>query len=264
MLFISKYEAFREQLLRIPGVEKVGFSRAVPGTIYNNNAFFNDEDPEKGTYLLNQTQVSFDFPQALGVQLVEGRFFSREYGTDSTAVLINEAAVKSLGLKDPVGKYILQPRGPQQFQKLRIIGVMKDFNIESMHKAIAPVCFTVLGTGGGDQFALSRLSGNDVLQQSEASKRKWQEFTAKQPFQYDFFSDSWDNLYASEMKTGKIFILFSVLAIFIACLGLIGLITYITNKRTREIGIRKTYGASMQVVLGLLSREVVILILISS
>ena len=139
MLFIRQLEAFREQVLQIPGVENVGFSRAVPGTTFNNNAFFKDDDPEKNTYLINQTQVSFDFPQALGVQLVEGRFFSREFGTDSSAVLINEAAVKSLGLKDPVGKFILQPRGPQQFQKLKIIGVMKDFNIESMHKAITPV-----------------------------------------------------------------------------------------------------------------------------
>ncbi|MBK7132837.1 MAG: FtsX-like permease family protein [Bacteroidales bacterium] len=85
-----------------------------------------------------------------------------------------------------------------------------------------------------------------------------------QPFQYDFFTDSWNNLYRSEMKTGKIFIIFSVLAIFIACIGLLGLVTFITNKRTREIGIRKTYGASINVVLGLLSKEVIYLILISS
>jgi putative ABC transport system permease protein len=262
--FYEQLEPFRDQLLQIPGVEKVGFSRAVPGTNYNNNAFFKDDDPEKNTYLLNQTQVSFDFPQALGVQLLEGRFYSREYGTDSTAVLINEAAVKSLGLKDPVGKYILQPRGPQQFQKLKIIGIMKDFNIESMHKAITPVCFTVLYRGGGDQYATVRLSGNDVTATIRAIEQKWQSFTTKQPFQYDFFTDTWDHLYATEMKTGKIFIIFSILAIFIACLGLLGLVTYITNKRTREIGIRKTYGASIQVVLRLLSREVVYLIAASS
>jgi len=84
------------------------------------------------------------------------------------------------------------------------------------------------------------------------------------PFQYDFFSDRWNNLYSSEIKTGRIFLIFSFLAIFIACIGLIGLIAYITNKRTKEIGIRKTYGASGQVVLGLLSKEVIYLIAISS
>jgi putative ABC transport system permease protein len=262
--FWRQLEPFRDQLLQIPGVEKVGFSRQVPGTNFSNNAFFNDEDPEKKTYLLQQAQVSLDFPQALGVQLLEGRFFSREYSTDSTAVLINEAAVKSLGLKDPVGKNILQPRGPQQFQKLKIIGIMKDFNITSMHKAIDPVIFTVMRRGGGDQYATIRLTGKDINTTIKVIEQVWLSFTSMQPFQYDFFTDTWNNLYKTEMKTGKIFVLFSVLAILIACLGLLGLVTFITNKRTREIGIRKTYGASVQVVLGLLSKEVVYLILISS
>jgi len=262
--FFRQMTSFHDQLLEIPGVEKVGFSRAVPGTNFNNNAFFNDEDPEKKTYLLQQTQVSFDFPEALGVKLAEGRFFSREFSTDTLAVMINEAAVKSLGLTDPVGKYILQPRGPGQFQKLKIIGIMKDFNITSMHKSIDPVCFTVLRRGGGDQFATIRLSGTNVNETIREIEKKWQMFTQLQPFQYEFFTDTWNNLYKAEMKTGKIFILFSILAILIACLGLLGLITFITNKRTREIGIRKTYGASTGIVLQLLSKEVVYLILISS
>jgi putative ABC transport system permease protein len=109
-----------------------------------------------------------------------------------------------------------------------------------------------------------RLSGNNVNATIKAIEQKWVSFTNMQPFQYDFFSDTWNNLYKSEMKTGKIFILFSILAILIACIGLIGLVTFITNKRTREIGIRKTYGASIAIVLQLLSKEVINLILISS
>jgi putative ABC transport system permease protein len=170
--FWKQCESFRNQLLQIQGVDKVGFSRQVPGTNFNNNAFFNDEDPEKKTYLLEQAQVSIDYPEALGVQLTEGRFFSRDFSTDSTAVLLNETAVKSLGLTDPVGKYILQPRGPQQFQKLQIIGVMKDFNITSMHKAIEPVCFTVMGGGGGDQFATVRLTGNNIKETMKSIEDK--------------------------------------------------------------------------------------------
>jgi len=262
--FFRQIGSFRDQLLQIPGIESVGISRQIPGTNFNNNAFFNDEDPEKKTYLLQQAQVSLDFPQTLGVKLVDGRFLSREFRTDSVAVLINEAAVKSLGLKDPVGKFVLQPRGPQQFQKLKIIGVMKDFNITSMHKAIDPVIFTVMGQGGGDQYAAVRLKGTDINATLKTIENTWQSFTSMQPFQYDFFTDIWNNLYRAEMKTGKIFILFSILAVFIACIGLIGLVTFITNKRTKEIGIRKTYGASIQIVLQLLSKEVVYLILISS
>ncbi len=136
---------------------------------------------------------------------------------------------------------------------------MEDFNIESLHQAITPVCFTVGSGGGGDQFAVVRISGNDVQGTIRAIEDVWQKFTPNMPFQYDFFTDRWNNLYSSELKTGRIFLIFSFLAIFIACLGLIGLVTYVTNKRTKEIGIRKSYGASERVVLGLLSREVIYL-----
>lgn len=262
--FWQQMEAFRTQVLDIPGVERTGFSRAVPGTDFNNNAFFKDNDPEKNTYLINQAQVSFDFPEALGVQLAEGRFFSKEFGTDSTAILINEAAVRFLGFKDPVGQYILQPGGPQEWIRYQIIGVMKDFNIESMHKEIGPVCFTVNRGGGGDQFAVIRLSGNNPGGTITEIEKLWKTFTPNMPFQHEFFADKWNNLYTSEMKTGKIFLIFSFLAIFIACIGLIGLVTYITNRRIRGIGIRKSYGASTPVILALLSKEMFNIILISS
>lgn len=263
--FWRQREAFRQQVMQIDGVVNAGFSRQVPGMDFSNNAFFRDDDPDKNTYLLQQAWVSFDFPQTLGVRLAEGRFFSRDFGTDSTSVMINEAAVKSLGLKEPVvGQYILQPGGPQSFQRFQIIGVMKDFNITSMHKAIDPVCFSVLYPAGGDQYATVRLSGKNVPSTLKAIEEKWKEFTPDQPFQYEFFSDTWSNLYKAETKTGKIFIIFSLLAVFIASLGLVGLVAFMTNKRTREVGIRKTYGASVPVILRLLVKETVILILVSS
>jgi putative ABC transport system permease protein len=263
--FWRQRETFRNQLMQTNGVVNVGFSRQVPGMDYSNNAFFRDDDPDKNMYLIQQAWVSFDYPQTLGVKLASGRLFSRDYGTDSTAVLINEAAVRLLGLKEPVvGQYILEPAGPDEFRRYQIIGVMKDFNITSMHKAIDPVCFSVLPPGGGDQFATIRLSGKNVPATLAALEEKWKEFTPNMPFQYEFFSDTWNNLYTAEIKTGRIFILFSILAVFIACIGLIGLVTFMTNKRTREIGIRKTYGASAMIVHNLLVKEVLILIGISS
>ena len=141
---------------------------------------------------------------------------------------------------------------------------MKDFNIESMHKEIGPVCFTINRGGGGDQFAVIRLSGVNVGGTIAEIEKLWKTYTPDMPFHHEFFADKWNNLYTSEMKTGKIFLLFSFLAIFIACIGLIGLVTYITNRRTREIGIRKSYGASTLVVLALLSKEMFNIILISS
>lgn len=263
--FWRQRETFREQVLQIGGVVNAGFSRQVPGMDYSYNGFLRDDDPLKNTYLLQQAWVSFDYPQTLGVRLASGRFFSREFGTDSTSVMINEAAVKLLGLKEPVvGQYIQQPQGPGQFARYQIIGVMKNFNITTVHKAIDPVCFSILYPVGSDQFATVRLSGDNIPASIAAIEETWKRFSPNQPFQYEFFTDTWENLYSSEMKTGKIFILFSLLAIFIACIGLIGLVTFMTNKRTREIGIRKTYGASIPVVLNLLVKEVLILICISS
>ena len=256
-------ESFKEQALKLPGVEKVANATAIPGTNFNNNAFFLDNDPTKTPYLINQDIVSYDFAEVMGIKLAEGRFFSREYGTDTMAVLINETAVRSLGLKDPLGKYIMQPRGPGQFEKYRIVGIMKDFNIASLHNKITPVCFTFM-QGNYEGYLCIRLTGKDVQATIKSIENLWKDFSNRQPFQYSFFSDRFNQLYEIEFKAGRIFILFSILAIFIACLGLIGLITYMTTIRTREVGIRKTYGATRNGIVALLSKEVVVLILISS
>jgi len=204
-----------------------------------------------------------DYPEALGIKLVAGRFFSKEYGTDTTAILINETAVKSLGMTDPLGKYLLQPYRGGQFLKRTIIGVMKDFNIESLHSRITPVCLTFM-PGNYPGYLCIRLNGKNIQGTIRAIENLWNDYSNKQPFQYSFFADEFNKQYESEYKAGRIFILFSVLAIFIACLGLIGLITYMTTIRTREVGIRKTFGASKNTIVTLLSREVIFLIIISS
>jgi putative ABC transport system permease protein len=259
----KRIESFKEQVLQIPGVQKIANTQAIPGTNFNNNAFFLDNDPTKATYLINQTSVSFGFAEVMGIKLASGRFFSKEYGTDTTAVIINETAVKFLGMADPVGKYLLQPRGPGTFEKLRIVGIMKDFNIKSLHEKIPPVCFTFM-RGNYEGYLCIRLDGKNTQATIKAIENLWKDFSNRQPFQYSFFNDEFNRHYETELKTGRIFILFSVLAIFIACLGLIGLITYMTTIRTREVGIRKSFGATREIIVKLLSREVVVLILISS
>lgn len=177
--------------------------------------------------------------------------------------MINETAVKFLGLADPIGKYILRPSGPGKFDKLRVVGIMKDFNIQSLHDMIPPFCFTLM-RGNYEGYLCIRLNGKNTQGAIRSIESVWKDYSNRQPFQYSFFADEFNKNYETELKTGRIFILFSVLAIFIACLGLIGLITYMTTIRTREVGIRKTYGATRSLIVTLLSREVIILILISS
>lgn len=261
----KKLESLKEQVLQIPGVERIGNATALPGTTnFNNNAFFLDNDPTKTTYLLNQESVSFGFAEVLGVKLADGRYLSRDYGNDTLSVLINETAVKFLGLKDPLGKYLLRPRGgPNEYDRLRIVGIMKDFNIASLHEKITPVCFTIM-RGNYEGYLCIRLNGKNMHGTIQSIEKIWKDYSNRQPFQYSFFADDFNKNYETEFKTGKIFIIFSILAIFIACLGLIGLITYMTTIRTREVGIRKTYGASRTIIVTLLSREVIVLIGISS
>jgi putative ABC transport system permease protein len=259
----KKLDSFKEQILQIPGVEKIGNSTSIPGTEYNNNAFFLDNDPTKATYLINQCNVSFGFTEVMGIKLTGGRYFSKEYGTDTLAVMINETAVKSLGLTDPIGKYLLRPNGPGTFDKLRIVGIMKDFNIASLHEKISPVGFTFM-RGNYEGYLCIRLNGRNTQTTIKSIENIWNDYSNKQPFQFSFFADEFNKHYEAEFKTGRIFILFSILAIFIACLGLIGLITYMTTIRTREVGVRKAFGATRGIVVTLLSREVIILILISS
>jgi len=259
----KRLESFKEQVLQIPGVEKIANSTSIPGTEFNNNAFFLDNDPTKTTYLLNQCNVSFGFAEVMGIKLAEGRYFSKEFGTDTTAVMINETAMKFLGLKEPLGKYLLRPSGPGEFEKLRIVGIMKDFNIASLHEKITPVCFSFM-RGNYEGYLCIRLNEKYTQGTIKSIETIWKDFSNRQPFQYSFFADEFNKSYESELKTGRIFILFSILAILIACLGLIGLITYMTTIRTREVGIRKSFGANRTIIVALLSREVVVLILISS
>jgi putative ABC transport system permease protein len=258
-----RIESFKEQVLHIPGVEKAANATGIPGKLYSNNAFLLDDDPTKATHLIMQDQISYGYPEAMGIKLAAGRFFSKEYGTDTTAILINETAVKSLGLTDPLGKFILQPSGPGQVVKRKIVGVMKDFHIESLHTRIAPVCFTFM-SGNYPGYLCIRLNGNDLQGTIREVEKLWSDFSNRQPFQYSFFAEEFNGQYETEIKAGRIFILFSFLAIFIACLGLTGLITYMTTVRTREVGIRKSMGASVNTIVALLSGEIVILILVSS
>jgi putative ABC transport system permease protein len=259
----NQIDSFKEQVLQIPGIEKAANATSIPGKLYSNNAFFIDNDATKATHIMMQDQISYGYPEALGIKIAEGRFFSRDYGTDTTAILINETAVKSLGLKDPLGKYLLQPSGPGKYVKRKIVGVMKDFQVESLHTRIAPVCFTFM-SGNYPGYLCLRLNGKNVNETIRAVEILWSEFSNRQPFQYSFFDEEFNKSYETESKTGRIFIMISFLAIFIACLGLIGLITYNTTIRSREVGVRKAFGASIHSIVVLLSGEVIALIIISS
>jgi putative ABC transport system permease protein len=256
-------ETFRQQLLEIPGVKSSGYSTAFPGKGFYHTAVIPGGDPSETTCWINQGIVSYDYAETMGIKLAEGRFFSREYGTDTMSVILNQSAVKLLNFKDPLGKYILHPNNRDQYDKLKIIGIMKDFNIESLHSGIKPVCLTFM-PGNYAGYLCIRLNGINMKEAISSVEKLWAQYSGSQPFQYSFFEDEYNSLYESEIKSGRIFIIFAILAIFIACLGLIGLITYMTDIRRREVGVRKTFGATGSTIVSLFSGEVIMLILIAS
>ena len=197
----------------------------------------------------------------MGMEIIEGRNFSREFGSDSLGMILNETAVKSAGLENPIGKKIYTTFGPNApLIPFTIIGVVKNFNYESLRHNVGPLSM-VLGNNSWE--SIYRFKTSDVAGLISNIENKYKAMASGMPFNYRFLDDSFDNMYRQEQRVGKVALTFSFLAIIIACLGLFGLATYIAEQRTKEIGIRKVLGASVSNVVTMLSTDFIKLVLIS-
>ncbi len=253
-------EVFRNELLTHPNVNVVANAKTLPGKDYAIRSYRRPNDPE--TFLFLNNQVNYDYLELMGMELIDGRFFSEEYGLDSNAVVINESAAEALGFGDTaVGKNLISAF--KKGRMLTIVGVVKDYNFESLHRAITPFSMEL------DQKAAGYLSvkiSNDrnIRETVQFIEEKWNGHTGSKPFQSYFFDQEYENLYTSETNTGRLLMIFASLSVLIACLGLIGLITYTAAVRRKEIGIRKVLGASTTTLVRLMSSKVAQLILIAT
>jgi len=177
--------------------------------------------------------------------------------SDSAATVINQAMADKLGLKDPVGKRI-----ENGWQKFTIIGVMEDFNFETMKQTVSPLCFE-LNKNYPSSIIAVKINGADTKNAVSYVANTWKSFSPSQPFRYTFLDAGFANMYADVQRTGNIFTSFAVLAIIIACLGLFGLSTFAAEQRTKEIGIRKVLGASVGGIATMLSKDFLKLVIIS-
>ena len=184
----------------------------------------------------------------------EGRFFSREHPSDTTAVVINEATAKIFGLKDPVGRNLVQAGAKIQIP-FKIIGVTDDFNYESLHQKVRPLIMFLYRQGGFGKYISVRIAAGSNGSVIGDLGNIWKKYAGNEAFDYNFLDQNLARLYVSEQRTSEIAGVFSILAIFIACLGLLGLAAFITEQRTKEIGIRKVLGASVPEIVFLLSKE---------
>jgi putative ABC transport system permease protein len=256
-------DAFKEQLVQNANIIAAANATSIPTRQYSDNAHWLEDWDWNDIFTLASTRVSYDLDQAMGLEMASGRFFSRDMPTDSFAVVINEAAVKALGLEDPLNTRFKEPADDgEEVRFTPVIGVVKDFHFASLQADIAPMVMHFM-PGNYEGFICIRLGDGSRKESLALVENAWNEFTNDAPFLYSWMDDEFNKLFATEKRTSQILLVFSFLSIFITCLGLLGLISYTTNQRTREIGIRKIMGASVQVVMRLLSREVINLLIIS-
>jgi putative ABC transport system permease protein len=213
---------------------------------------------------MQQWRVDYDYIKTLGMQIAKGRNFSKDFGSDSTAVILNETAAKVLDFDDPLGKKIYQNYQDQNGTRLvsyTIIGVVKDFHFESLKQNIYPLGLFLGHSNNIISFKVNTANIQPLVSQIQT---KWKTLAPGMPFDYRFMDEAFNNMYRGEQRVGTVAITFSVLAVLIACLGLFGLVTYMANQRTKEIGVRKVLGASVGNVVSMLSKDFIILVLIAS
>jgi len=260
-------ETFRRELANQPGVIDAAISGSIPskgvfGDGYEPEATETDK-PILSDIGLSSFMVDEHFIPTFKMQILDGRNFSKDFN-DSASVILNETAVKQIGWKEPVGKYLGYSGNDQKF---KVIGVVKDFNVESFHQLIEP--FALFHTssktyGVNSSFISVRIKPGTTSTSLNNIETIWKSFLPATPFDYSFLDEEFESLYRSEQRMGKVFGIFTFLSIFVACLGLFGLSIYTAERRRKEIGVRKVLGASVQNVVGLLSRDFLKLVLIAT
>ncbi len=257
-----QFPNFKNALQQNPGILFVSASSNVPGGAIGVGLLHPEGIPENENMSMELMFADHDFLPTLGIAMVAGRNFSRDYSTDSTdAFIINETAAARLGWKsDAVGKIL----DFVDRRRARVIGVMKDFHMKSLHQKIEPLAVHLAFSPDPYINFVVRLSPQDLPAKLAFVEEKWRAVYPLHPFEYSFLDDDFDNLYRAEQVRGKIFSAFAGLAIFIACLGLFGLAAFSAEQRTKEIGIRKILGAAEGQIVFLLSKEFVVLVMLAN
>jgi putative ABC transport system permease protein len=249
------YTAFKEEIVKHPGFVSASFTQSLPPKIASTG-FLKVKGSAQlvGTFLCSADQ---DLVATMGYQVKSGRYFSREFLSDSNAVVINEACARLLGLDDYEGKQI----GFADDNMYHLIGIIKDFNFESLKSDVEPL--SIFFNAEAKRMLAVRVTPENLQEKISFVEATWKKYANGQPFEYSFVDEDFDSLFRAEQRLGSVFAVFTTLAIFIACLGLFGLVTYMAAQRTKEIGIRKVLGASLGQVTILLLSDLIRLVVIS-
>jgi putative ABC transport system permease protein len=251
-------ESFVNELRNIPNVIAVARTQSLPTEIIGNTVMQKKGAPSEEMQSFNFWYAYHDLDKSMGFKMVEGRYFSEEFASDTSAMVINQAAVKSFGFEgSPVGQIVVMNGDDER----TVVGIMEDFHYESLHQKISPL---VIACHPVYTYLAIRFGEGSIQETLRAIEAKWQEFVPDQEIDYYFMDQSVDNQYSDEKRARVLFTSFSVLAIIIASLGLLGLSSYSAEQRTREIGIRKVMGANIWMMVWLLLNEINKLFVIST
>jgi len=257
-------QVYKQQMLKDPRIVNATASGYKPaGPTNSNNALVYPQGHDNKMMKTVGYHIDEQYIPTFGMQMATGRNFSSVFATDSSGMIINESAAKAFGWNnntalDKTIVWVNSHKGDKF--SFHVIGVVKDFHFKSLHDPITPLLMTLEPEGG----LIFKIRTTDVAGLLSTMKKQWDAFNTDEPFTYAFMDDLYNKTYAAEQKTGTILNIFSVLIIFVACLGLFGLATYTAEQRTKEIGIRKVLGASVTQVTQMLSKEFLKLVLIAS
>jgi putative ABC transport system permease protein len=260
-------DAFKNEVSKFTGVKGSTYAGYLPvsGSSRNDMSYSTEAAMNAQNGINMQTwNIDYDYIPLMEMQIIKGRNFSRVFGTDSNATIINEATAKLLGWDDPIGKKLYTYYQDQFGNKLisrEVIGVVKNFHFESMKDNIGPLCFRLADNSWATAFKVSTSNIQQLLANIES---KWKTMAPGLPFSYQFMDEAFDNMYRVEQRTGKLGLTLAIIAILIACLGLFGLATYTAEQRVKEIGVRKVLGANINNIVTMLSKDFLKLVIIAS
>jgi putative ABC transport system permease protein len=262
----KNYASFKTELQKSAGVTAVSVGYGFPGDMFGDGPMTVKEKPELKPAKATQLMVDEDYIKTLGLSLLAGRDFSKDIPSDASAYIINETAVREFGLETPqnaLGKTLSWPtwRKPDSLKTGPIIGVVKDFHYKSLHEVVEPAVMHIYPQAYSK--VAVKLSGKGIESEIKSITKLWNKFSPDYPIEYNFLDESFEKMYKGEDKLKTLLSLFTAVTIFIACLGLLGLAAYAAERRRKELGIRKVLGASVEGLVVLLSKDFLLLVLLS-
>ncbi len=260
-------DAFKEHVSKLSGISDATYAGFLPvaNSSRSDNSFSTEAVMDsKNGFNIEAWDIDDKYIPFLGMEMAKGRNFSKEFLTDSNAVIINETAARLMGLDNPLNKKLytyFQGGNITNQLSYNIIGVVKDFHFESLKENVGPLCFRY---GKSDWAVAFKVSTSNIQNLIGSIEGKWKSLAPGQPFVYSFMDDWFDDMYRVEQRTGKLGLAFAVIAILIACLGLFGLATFMAEQRIKEIGVRKVLGATVGNITGMLSKDFIKLVLFAA